>query len=117
MALFAWLQQSTETAVRLRRADAEARLMLTAQALVATVNPMVRRDGRLQVLGVDVQWRAELIEPARQNATFGGAESGPWAVGLYRLTVKASESEGQVQTRFTQLRVGTRRLVASEAGP
>jgi general secretion pathway protein I len=108
LALFSWLQQNLQDASRLRRADAQARLMLNAQALVETVNPSAQPEGVLRVGGIEVQWHAELVEPARNNQTFG-RDVGPWIVGLYRVTVEAIDASNDAKTKFTQLSVGTRR--------
>lgn len=110
MALFSWIEQSLQTATRLRTAEQEARLLLSAQALVETVNPAEQAEGSMQVSGLTVTWRGEPVEPPRRNATFAGGEPGPWQVGLYRLRVSAHDDATAIGVDFVQLRTGLRRL-------
>jgi general secretion pathway protein I len=110
MALFSWINQNLQSASRLRLHEQESRLLLSAQSLVDTVNPLQTPTGRLEVGGLAVRWEAEALEPARQNATFTEGLGGPWLVGLYRLRVHAQDSVQGVELRFEQWRVGTRRL-------
>ena len=110
MALFSWINQNLQSASRLRLHQQESRLLLSAQALIDTVNPMQSPQGRLEVGGVAVAWEAEALEPARDNATFSPGVAGPWQVGLYRLRVHAQDSVQGVELQFEQWRVGTRRL-------
>jgi general secretion pathway protein I len=118
LALFAWINQSLQSASRLRQHELESRLLLSAQALVDTVNPLLTPTGQLEVNGVAVNWQAEAIEPARDNATFTPGLSGPWRLGLFRLRVEARDSTQGVQLRYEQWRIGSRRLSApSEALP
>ena len=113
LALFAWLNQSLHTASRLRQVDLESRLMLNAQALVETINPMDKSQGEQRAGGLRVRWTSTPLEAPRPNATFFPPNPGPWQVGLYRLQVEAEEAG--VQVSFEQWRVGLKRLVQVEA--
>lgn len=117
IALFGWIEQSLQTATRLRRADQEARLTLAAQALVETVNPLEQTDGSMQVSGLTVRWTGELVEPLRRNSTFAPDVPGAWQVGLYRLRVSADEEATAMHIEFVQLRTGLRRLPQGESAP
>jgi len=115
LALFGWINQNLQAAARLRVHEQETRLLLSAQALVETVNPLQAPTGRLEVSGVAVSWESEPLEPPRDNAAFGEGISGPWRVGLYRLRVHAEDRAQGVDLRFEQWRVGTQRLQPASA--
>ena len=117
LALFSWIQQNLQSASRLRLHEQEARLLNSAQGLVQLVNPMARPEGALDAGDLRIQWRAELLEPERRNHTFGDLAEGPFRVGLYRLDVQARDLRQQVEVRFTQWQVGTRRDVAQDSPP
>lgn len=110
MALFSWINQNLQTASRLRVHEQESRLLLSAQTLIDTVNPLLTPTGRLEVGGVSVSWQAAALEAARANAGFSEGVTGPWQVGLYRLRVQAQDSVQGVELRFEQWRIGSRRL-------
>lgn len=117
MALFSWIQQSLQSATRLRTAEQEARLLLTAQALIETVNPADQSQGSMEVSGVTLRWQAEVVETPRRNVTFSMGEPGPWLVGLYRVRVAAQDREAGAAVDFMQLRTGLRRLGPAEGSP
>ena len=110
VALFSWINQNLQTASRLRLLEQESRLLLSAQTLVDTVNPLLTPTGRLEVGGVSVSWQSEALEPPHANAAFSEGITGPWQVGLYRLRVQAQDSVQGVALTFEQWRIGTRRL-------
>jgi len=114
LALFAWLQQNLETASRLRVVNQEARLMLDAQALVETVNPLVNPRGERRAGAISVRWQAEALEAPRRNATFVPGALGPWQVGLFRLDVEAQDERTTARVSFQQWRVGSQRVTAAE---
>lgn len=109
LALFGWIQQNLQTATRLRLHEQQARLTSSAQALVDTVNPMEKPRGSMEVSGLRVEWQAELVEPVRDNASFSPEQPGHWRVGLYRLDIRAVDSNEGVDVRFEQWCVGTQR--------
>lgn len=110
LALFSWINQNLQDASRLRQHELHARLLLSAQTLVETVNPSQVPTGRLDVGGLSVSWESQALEALRTNTTFGEGVAGPWQLGLYRLQVHAQDSVQGVELRFEQWRVGTRRL-------
>ena len=110
LALLSWIQQSLQSATRMRHTEQEARLLLTAQALVELVNPAEQAEGSLQARGINVSWQSQALEPPRRNATFSEGAPGPWQVGLYRLAVKARDDELAVSISFLQFRTGLKRL-------
>ena len=114
LALFAWLQQSLETASRLRAINREARLMLDAQALIETVNPLVQPRGERRAGEISVRWQAEPLEAPRPNSTFFPGALGPWQLGLFRLDVQAQDERAAIQVRIAQWRVGSQRLAPVE---
>jgi len=117
MALFAWIQQNTQAASRLRVHEQEARLLNSAQLLVQLVNPMVKPDGDMDAGDVRIQWRAELLEPERRNQPFGLEVRGPFRMGLYRLDIQARDLKQNLEVRFQQWQVGTLRDVVQDLPP
>jgi len=117
MALFAWIQQNTQAASRLRVHEQEARLLNSAQLLVQLVNPMAKPEGDMAAGDVQIQWRADLLEPERLNQPFGLEGLGPFRMGLYRLDVQARDLKQNVEVRFEQWQVGTLRAVVQDVPP
>lgn len=110
IALFTWINQNLDAASRLRAHEQRAQLLLSAQALVETVNPMKARTGQLEAGDLAVTWEAELLEPQRANATFNPERpAGPWQLGLYRVQVQARDRRLGTELAFEQWRVGTSR--------
>jgi general secretion pathway protein I len=114
MALFAWIQQNLQDASRLRQRELEARLLISAQSLVQTVEPMGRPEGALDAGDLRVQWRAEIVEPTRRNQPFSDEAVGPFRMGLYRLDVQAQDLRNGVRVGFVQLQVGMQRDTVTE---
>lgn len=117
LALFAWIQQNLQAATRLRVHEQEARLLNSAQSLVQLVNPMARPEGALDAGDLRIQWRADLLEPERRNLPFGDLAEGPFRVGLYRMDVQARDLRQDVEVRFSQWQVGTRRDPVPDTPP
>ena len=117
LAMFGWIQQNLQAASRLQVHEAQARLLLSAQALAGTVNPMLQPAGTLEISGLRVQWRAQPIEPPRRNMGFGGQANGAFETGLYRMEVNARDLDANVELRFEQWQVGTRRDAIVESSP
>lgn len=110
LALFTWINQNLDAASRLRVHEQRAQLLLSAQALVETVNPMQTGTGQLEAGALALTWESELIEPPRPNATFNPERpAGPWQVGLYRMQVRARDRKLGTELEFEQWRVGTHR--------
>ena len=110
IALFTWINQNLDAASRLRVHEQRAQLLLSAQALVETVNPMQARSGQLEAGDLALTWESEPIEPPRANATFNPERlAGPWQVGLYRVQVRARDRKRGTELEFEQWRVGTHR--------
>ena len=110
LALFGWINQNLQAASRLRQHEQQAQLLLSAQTLIETVNPMSSPKGRLEVSGLAVDWDSEAVEPARANAMFDPEAPAVWQVGLFRLQVHAQDAVQGIELRFEQWRVGTQRL-------
>ena len=114
LALINWIDQSLQSATRLRRSEQEARLLLSAQALIELVNPAEQAAGSLQAGGLTVSWQSQPVEPPRRNATVVDAAPGPWQIGLYRLAVNARDERAVISISFVQFRTGLRRLFNAE---
>ena len=117
LAMFSWIQQNMQAASRLKQHDQEARLMLSAQALIETVNPMLQPQGALEAGDLRAQWQAEAIEPERRNLAFAPGISGPFRVGLYRLDVQARDLRQGTEVRFEQWQIGMERDAVVLASP
>lgn len=117
LALFAWVNQSLQTANRVRDTEQQARLLLNAHALVQGVNPMLTPAGEITAGPVKLNWRSEAVEAPRRNASFGMGMPGPWMVGLYRLQVSARDEATSARVDFMQLRTGERRVSAVATAP
>lgn len=110
IALFTWINQNLDAASRLRVHEQRAQLLLSAQALVETVNPMQARSGQIEAGDLALTWESELLEPPRANATFNPERlAGPWQLGLYRVQVRARNRKLGTEFEFEQWRVGTSR--------
>ena len=117
LGLFAWIQQNTQAASRLRVHEQEARLLTSAQLLVQLVNPMAKPEGDMDAGNLRIQWRAELLEQERRNQPFSAEVQGPFRMGLYRLDVQARDLKDNVEVRFQQWQVGIRRDALQDAAP
>jgi general secretion pathway protein I len=110
VALFSWINQNLDAASRLRVHEQEAQLLLSALALIETVNPMQAPSGQLEAGDMTVNWASAALAPSRANATFNQEQAGgPWQVGLYRLQVQARDRKQGTALTFEQWRVGTHR--------
>jgi general secretion pathway protein I len=114
MALMSWLQQSLHSAFRARNTEYEARLLLSAQALIESINPAEKAEGSLKADGLFLTWQSQPVEPPRRNATFVEGTPGPWEIGLYRLAVTALDEQSAVRVNFVQYRTGLKRLWPAE---
>ena len=117
LALFGWIQQSLQAASRLQQHDLEARLMLSAQALIETTNPMLQPQGAVEVGDLRATWRSEAIEPERSNLMFIPGVVGPFRIGLYRLHVEARDLRQGTEVHFEQWQVGTQRDATLPSSP
>lgn len=117
LALFAWINQNLQAASRLRLHAQQAQLLMSAQTLIGTVNPLQSPQGRLDVGGVAVQWASEPLAPVLANATVEPGVEGPWRVGLFRLNVRAQDLVSGVELGFEQWQAGALRTLGSREVP
>jgi general secretion pathway protein I len=117
VALFGWINQNLQQAVRLQEHEQRVRLQLTAQSLIETVNPMQMPRGEMALGPVTVTWSASAMQPVRRNASSHQRETGAWQVGLYALEVRATDRVSGVEARFVQWRTGTERLQEAVVTP
>ena len=104
--LFVWMNQTLETAARLRRSDDEARLVLNAHALLATVNPLRLPEGEREVAGVRIRWQATPVQPVVSGRSFVDGQAGDWQIGLFKLAVDAEDRRANSRVRFEAVQVG-----------
>jgi general secretion pathway protein I len=114
LALFAWINQNLQSATRVRQAELQSRLTLTAEALVEGLNPLTQPEGLQELAGVNVRWTSHEVAPVHSNTAAVEGRPGDWEVGLYRVDVEAEDTQHGVTTRFSMLRAGYRRV---RAGP
>ena len=117
LALLSWIQQSLQSATRMRVTEQEARLLMSAQAMVELLNPAEQAEGSWQSNGLTLAWQSQPVEPPRRNTTYLEGVSGPWQVGLYRLTVKARDDVSAISITFVQFLPGLKRLAKAEGSP
>ena len=117
LALLSWIQQSLQSATRMRVTEQEARLLMSAQAMVELLNPAEQPEGSWQSNGLTLAWQSQPVEPPRRNATYLEGVPGPWQVGLYRMTVNARDEVSAVRITFVQFRPGLKRLAKAEEAP
>ncbi len=117
LALLGWIQQSLQSATRLRNAEQEARLLLSAQTLVELINPAEQAAGSLEASGLTITWQSQTVGPPVRNITFAEGRPGPWQIGLYKLTVNARDDSSAVKVSFTQFRPGLLRLFKDDGRP
>ena len=113
--LFSWLNQTLETASRLRRSDDEARLTLNAHALISTVNPLSSPQGERELAGVRVQWVALPVQPVVLGRSFAEGQPGDWQIGLFKLTVDAEDRRAGSKVRFELVQAGLKPRPGSTA--
>lgn len=106
VALMAWLQQSRDTLVRVERARDEAQLQLDAQAWLLTLNPSLRREGEVDLGGLQLRWTSELVGQERDENDYGGNLQPLWRLGLYRIHAQAHR--GEVTASWVQTQAGWR---------
>ena len=82
--LLAWLQQSTDTAFRLRTFYQLQDARKTALELVRTINPMQKPKGVVTLGGLRVAWVCVVDGEERVQAGY------PAGIGLYRLQLYAT---------------------------
>jgi general secretion pathway protein I len=117
LALLSWIQQSLQIATRMRVTEQQARLLLSAQAMVELLNPAEQPEGSWQSNGLTLAWQSQPVEPPRRNSMFVAGILGPWQVGLYRLAVQARDDASAVSVTFVQFRTGLKRLTKEEGSP
>ncbi len=117
LALLSWIQQSLQSATRMRIAAQEARLLLTAQAVVELLNPAEQPEGSWRSNGLTLAWQSQPVEQPRRNTTFLEGIPGPWQVGLYRLAVTARDDSSAVSIAFVQFCPGLKRLAKADGSP
>lgn len=109
LALFAAISQSVQMLGRAERAREIDAAMRNVLAVLEDIDPMQAPSGERRIGSFELRWRAEPIEPVRDNAT-GYLQPGLYEVGLYRLELqlwRGSTLEHETQVRragFRQVR-------------
>lgn len=113
-ALFAWISQNLQAAARIEAEQARVALQLTAQGLLASVNPYAEPEGLRRLGATSVSWRAKLVAPLRASVPTQAMEQTRWRVGLYELTVTAKDEHTAARTEFTLMQAGLEVLGAAQ---
>lgn len=116
MALFAWIQQSVDSAVRLRAHAQRAQLQLAASDLIQSINPMAQPEGEQVVGSLVLRWQARPLEPPRLNASFQPQYPGAWRLGLYAVDAQVDDRSTGTSVRFTQWQSGALRTQPASQG-
>ena len=88
MALYGLLSTNLITLARAQEIMREAPVARQAMERLAVVNPMAEAEGAFALDdGVDVVWKASLVEPARNAQTAFGIPA-PFRVGLYEIELE-----------------------------
>lgn len=111
-ALFTWLAQSVNSAVRMEAVAEDARLMDLVEQAFMQINPLRQPAGEKQLGSVRVRWEARLIEPVR-HALIGDAGGVRWRVGLYQVRVRAQNQQTGHELQVDLVRTGLDDLYAS----
>jgi general secretion pathway protein I len=82
-ALFSWIHQNLQTAIRIEERQRESRALLNAQAYLSTVNPATHPVGEFAIPGIKVSWRSVLVQPLEPNSGLAPGLHGTWLIGLY----------------------------------
>lgn len=111
MALFAWVNQSLETATRLRERERELQWQQLAAAWLQTVDLKQLGEGEAQpVPGLNLRWRSRAVQAPTDVPPSLGGQVSAWQVQLVELEGEF-EAEGLARpTRVTVRRLRTHRL-------
>ena len=110
MALFGLFNSNLIALTRAEDVSAQVPVVRRAVALLSTVNPMERNQGRFAMAEHEVVWTATLLEPMRHSqAAMGGR--GPYRVGLYEIEFHIREGNRELGSWRTR-QVGHRDLRA-----
>lgn len=113
VALFAWIQQSMESASRVDAAQRRAQLLLDAQALIEHVNPALQPSGSVSSSGLQLRWASRTLQPMKSNTGFTPGAAGSWQIGLFQLSVDVRRDvTGAEPVTFEAVRLGWRPVIA-----
>jgi general secretion pathway protein I len=107
--LFNWINQSLNSAQRLQRSDAEARLSLNVQSLLASMNPLTEPAGQREIAGMKLSWTSSVVQPVVSGRTFVQGQHGDWQIGLFRVSVDAEDLHSNAGVHLEMLKTGLRR--------
>jgi general secretion pathway protein I len=106
--LFAWINQNLETASRLRDAQTRAQLQIEGVSWLGLVNPADEPQGELHQGGLHLSWTSTLVEPSRNEFSFGGGLNPRWELGLYRVRATLKRGDSGPSVQWEQLLSGWR---------
>lgn len=106
--LFAWVNQNLETASRLRDAQARAQLQIEGVSWLGLVNPSNEPQGERHEGELHLSWTSTLVEPPRNEFSFGGGLVPRWELGLYRVRATLKRGDSGPSVQWEQLLSGWR---------
>lgn len=107
--LFAWINQNLETASRLRDAQARAQLQIEGVSWLGLVNPVAEPRGERRQGDLHLTWTATLVEPPRNEFSFGESLMPRWELSLYRVQASLRRGDSGPSVQWEQLLTGWRR--------
>lgn len=107
MALFAWINTSLATAVRLQETEVVTRVTGLATEWLQTINPALHDRGEVLLAeGVRLRWQARPSTPRVPVAPFPGGTSTPFELALFAVEVKVSHPQLTHDLDLTMQRLG-----------
>lgn len=117
LTLFSWINSNLATASRLKDAERRAQSQLEAQAFLANLNPAMQPAGDAVFGKLRLSWRSETVEPLRDEFDQRGMLEPRWRLGLYRVSVRAAQTDDASGIEWQQLVAGWRLRGNGDAGP
>lgn len=116
VALFGWLEVSTQALGRVEASADRLQDARNAMAFIETINPMESEEGEHALAGLTIRWRGELVAPEKPAVDRGGVPT-PFDIGLYTLQVSCLRADVET-SRFSVRKLGWRLARPSaELGP
>ena len=109
MALFAWINSNIEALARVQ--DANSRAAATANVLefMSTVNPMSTPDGKADLGGYRMTWKAAAVTAAQDGTNYPSG-MGIYQFALYDNLIAIEKTDGTPWFNFTLRQVGYKRV-------
>ncbi|EIJ43707.1 prepilin-type N-terminal cleavage/methylation domain-containing protein [Beggiatoa alba B18LD] len=104
LALFSWINTNLFSLYRVQQVQQQHEAVRNALALISTINPLVRPEGREPLGQYQVAWTSNAIEPPRDGINRVGS-IGLYQVALFEMTVQIYQAE-ELLTTFNCRQIG-----------